>query len=202
MFTGLVDGIGTVIDIDFNNNSARLMVRLPYAVIEAGESIAINGVCLTAVKTDNYQADFDVSSETLAVTNIAQLTSGDKVNCERAMLANTRVGGHMVTGHVDNKLTVISLESCADYVKIFVGNFSNQERLYLINKGCIAIDGVSLTINKVLDTTIELMLVPHTIQNTHFFDLKQGDTVNVEFDYMTRIIANQVKLILADPGFM
>ncbi len=201
MFTGLVDGIGEVLEFRMTSEHAHLSLKLPYAAVQAGESIAVNGVCLTALTDSKYQASFDISSETLAVTNLVSLQKGMEVNCERAVLAHTRMGGHVVTGHVDTKASVISLESSDDYVKLCVGHFSKQESLYIIKKGCVALDGVSLTINRFVDGVIELMLVPHTLQNTHFLDLKVGQILNVEFDYMTRTIAHQLQLMLADSDF-
>lgn len=201
MFTGLVDGVGEVIDFERTAQHAVLKIKLPYDFIQAGESIAINGVCLTALADDKHQAFFDISSETLAITNLEFLKKGMFVNCERAMLAQTRMGGHMVTGHVDTKAAVISLETSDDYVKLGVGHFSKPEQLYLINKGCIALDGVSLTINRACEGIIELMLVPHTLKNTHFLSLKVGQILNVEFDYMTRTIAHQLQMMLTDADF-
>ncbi len=111
---------------------------------------------------------------------------GDTVHCERAIEAGGRLGGHVVTGHVDTTVKVISLETQDDYVKLCVGEFAKEERLFLVKKGCIALNGVSLTINVVSGASISLMLVPHTLQQTTFSDLKIGQVLNVEFDYMTR----------------
>jgi riboflavin synthase len=201
MFTGLVDALGEVVDIRLKTKSAFLKIKLPYTAIVLGESIAINGVCLTVLEFSAGVVSFDVSSETLAITNLGQLQIGDIVNCERALEANARLGGHWVTGHVDTIARVISLESVDDYVKLVIGPFSKSQRLYVIQKGSITVDGVSLTINEISEDHVELMLVPHTIKNTSFSKLKLGQVLNIEFDYMTRTIAHQLKMMLSDAHF-
>lgn len=202
MFTGLVDALGVVVHFESQEHHAVLQLQCPYSHFQLGESIAVNGVCLTLVDFHQQVVTFDISSETLKVTNLGELKIGDRVHCERAMEAGGRLGGHVVTGHVDTTVKVISLETQDDYVKLFVGEFSKEECLFLIKKGSIAINGVSLTINEVNDALISLMLVPHTLQQTTFSDLKIGQILNVEFDYMTRIIAQQLKLLLSDSHFI
>lgn len=201
MFTGLVDAFGVVVHFERQEQHAILKLQCPYSQFQLGESIAVNGVCLTLVEFQQQVVTFDISSETLKVTNLGELKIGDRVHCERALEAHSRLGGHVLTGHVDSTAQVISLETQMDYVKLCVGEFSKEERLFLIKKGSIALNGVSLTINAVSATSIELMLVPHTLQQTTFSDLKIGQILNVEFDYMTRIIAQQLKLLLSDSHF-
>lgn len=202
MFTGLVDALGQVMAIHHHAHHASLQVKCPYLNFQIGESIAINGVCLTLVEFQQQTASFDISPETLKVTNLGQLQIGDRVHCERALQANARLGGHVVTGHVDTTVKVISLETQDDYVKLCVGEFAKEECLFLIKKGCIALNGVSLTINEVFGSSIALMLVPHTLQQTTFSELKIGQMLNVEFDYMTRTIAQQLKLLLSESDFI
>ncbi|HBB53850.1 MAG TPA: riboflavin synthase [Legionellales bacterium] len=201
MFTGLVDALGEVIEFRRQPKSASLTIKFPYTSVVLGESIAVNGVCLTVMQARRDELSFDVSSETLAITNLGQLQVGDTVNGERALQANARLGGHWVTGHVDTITRVISLESLDEYVKLVIGPFSESQRFYLIKKGSITVDGVSLTINELSEDQIELMLVPHTIQNTCFSKIKLGQVLNIEFDYMTRTIAHQLKMMLNDAHF-
>ena len=201
MFTGLIDATAQVLSIEINNQTAFLKLNLPYSSLMVGESIAVNGVCLTLLNAEGACAEFNLSSETLALTHLADLQMGQWVSCERALTTHSRLGGHMVSGHVDKVARVIQLERLGDYVKLVIGPFSENERLFLIKKGSICVDGVSLTINEVLEDGIELMLVPHTIQQTHFAQLTLGQMVNIEFDCMTRTIAHQLKIMLTDEQF-
>lgn len=202
MFTGLVDALGVVVYFELQEHHAILKLQCPYSQFQLGESIAVNGVCLTVVEFHQQVVTFNISSESLLVTHLGQLHVGDRVHCERAMQADGRLGGHVLTGHVDTTVKVISFETQDDYVKLRVGDFSKEERIFLIKKGSIALNGVSLTINDVINASIELMLVPHTLQQTTFSDLKIGQILNVEFDYMTRTIAQQLKILLSDSDFI
>lgn len=202
MFTGLVDALGEVVYFEPQEHHAILKLQCPYSQFQLGESIAVNGVCLTVVEFHQQVVTFNISSETILVSHLGQLQVGDRVHCERAMQAGGRWGGHVVTGHVDTTVEVISFETQDDYVKLCVGDFSKEERIFLIKKGSIALNGVSLTINDVIGASIELMLVPHTLRQTTFSDLKIGQILNVEFDYMTRTIAQQLKILISDSDFM
>jgi riboflavin synthase len=201
MFTGLIDAVAEVVDIQLDSNAAFLKLKLPYQSLSLGESIAINGVCLTLLNAQPEAACFNISSETLSLTNLSHLQVGDVVNCERALEAHSRIGGHWVTGHVDTVAQVISLETLGEYVKLLIGRFTETQKLFLIKKGSVTVDGVSLTINELKDTGIELMLIPHTIKHTSFSKLTMGQLVNIEFDYMTRTIAHQLKMMLNDSHF-
>ena len=160
--------------------------------LNEGESIAINGVCLTLLKDNNSQLAFDVSPETLNITTLGELSLEDYVNIERAMSASSRFGGHYVSGHVDTKAKVQNINIIDDYLEITIGEFLNLAKNYLLPKGSITLNGVSLTINEVTDDYIKVMLVPHTIDVTAFKSIKVGDWLNVEFDYLTRIVAHQI----------
>lgn len=192
MFTGLIEAVGIVKENHVSEHGARLIITVPFQDIIAGESIAVDGVCLTALENGENETSFDVSLETLNKTHLAHLKPLDYVNLERAMQVSSRLGGHYVSGHVDTTAQIISFEAIDTYVKLCVGGFSEKQKAFLITKGSITLNGVSLTINQVLDSHIELMLVPHTLQNTNFMNMQVGQVVNVEFDYMMRIIAHQL----------
>lgn len=192
MFTGLVEKKGIVVSNKSTANGKQLAIAADFCDLESGESIAINGVCLTRLPvTDSLL--FDVSPETLAITSLGELEPGDFVNLERAMVVGARLGGHYVTGHVDCTACISSLNQVDDFLEVSIGGFEKTDFKYLIPKGSITIDGVSLTINSVRNDCIGLMLVPHTLDNTTLKELTVGRKVNVEFDYLARIVAHQLQ---------
>lgn len=198
MFTGLVEAIGIILAKRVDGPHLELEIELPFSQIESGESIAVEGVCLTARPLIGAVVHFDLSQETLDKTCLANLEIGQSVNLERALLVSTRMGGHYVSGHVDKTAEVFGFEPCDNYVKLCIGGFSPEDKKYLLPKGSITINGVSLTINAVLDDVIEIMLVPHTLAQTTLSNLKLRQAVNVEFDYFTRIIAHQLQHFLQE----
>lgn len=193
MFTGLIEMQGTVISA-----GRHLVIGAKFSETRAGESIAVNGVCLTLLPNElaeQGQLAFDLSPETLSITTLGQLQIGAKVNLERAVMASgARMGGHYVSGHVDTTAIVKSVLHLEDFVEIIVSQFGIPAAAYLVAKGSITLDGISLTINDVSDDQITIMLVPHTLAMTTFRDIRVGQCVNVEFDYLTRIIAHQLSL--------
>ena len=196
MFTGLIEQCGEVIEHVVGPLGHRLAVRVHGEPVVAGESIAVNGVCLTVLPDTTPGVHFDVSPETLAVTNLAGLQVGAYVNIERAMQASARLGGHYVTGHVDTTACVQSTRVLGEFIELTVAGFARSDVRYLLPKGSITLDGVSLTINAVDEASIRMMLVPHTLQQTTFGTLQVGQRLNVEFDYLTRIIAHQLGSLL------
>lgn len=192
MFTGLIEKQGEVVANVGGEVSSRLLIRAPFEALQPGESIAINGVCLTLLPNSEQQLAFDVSPETLKLTTLGNLSTGDSVNIERAMLATTRFGGHYVSGHVDTTAYLQSVLPVEEYIDMTIGGFAIPAEQYLLPKGSITLDGVSLTINEVVDDCIKVMLVPHTLAMTTLGQLQVGQRVNVEFDYVTRIIAHQL----------
>lgn len=195
MFTGLIETTGQVVANQDKGYANRLSIATSLNQLELGESIAVNGVCLTLLPQDaSNVVHFDVSPETLKLTTLGALQEGDVVNLERAMLASARFGGHYVSGHVDTTAQVHSIETIGDYVQLELSGFDKQAGLYLITKGSITVEGVSLTINAVMEQKIQLMLVPHTLLYTSFNVLEVGQRVNIEFDYLTRIVAHQLQL--------
>jgi riboflavin synthase len=191
MFTGLVEQQGEVLVAPLKVAN-RLVIKSPFKQLTPGESIAVNGVCLTLLPENTEQLSFDLSPETLELTTLGQLIVGDKVNLERAMLATTRFAGHYVSGHVDTTAYLQSMIATGEFLEITIGNFAVNASMYLFPKGSITVDGVSLTINEVSAENIKLMLVPHTLVKTTLGQVKMGQHLNVEFDYLAKIVANQL----------
>lgn len=191
MFTGLIESLGRVVDNQRLGSGRRLMIDLPFDDFKVGESIAVNGVCLTILLFQETPT-FDLSPETLRLTTLGELQPGQWVHIERALLVGSRMGGHYVSGHVDAMASVQCVRSEGEFLEVTFGDFSVQATPYLLPKGSITLDGVSLTINSVVEGTITVMLVPHTLVMTTFGSVVVGQRVNVEFDYLTRIIAHQL----------
>ena len=195
MFTGLVEQKAQIIKQDPVEAGCRLTIRAEIEDIKMGESIAVNGVCLTVLpESTQEQLVFDVSPETLKKTALSQLCADDYVNLERAMMANGRFGGHYVSGHVDTSIRVKKINPVGDFIEMVVGEFLPSEQPYLLSKGSITLDGVSLTINEVSNQCIHVLLIPETIARTTLSDRRVGQYLNVEFDYLTRIVAHQLEL--------
>lgn len=193
MFTGIIENKGKVLANHSKNGANYLIISAVFDALQTGESIAVNGVCLTLLSCAPGELHFDVSPETLKLTTLGSLIPGDSVNLERAMLASTRFGGHYVHGHVDTMLPIIALQTHGEFLEIELGGLTKQNMLYVIHKGSIAVDGVSLTINQLMDSSIKLLLVPHTLSQTSLDTAIVGQLVNIEFDYLTRIVAHQLQ---------
>jgi riboflavin synthase len=194
VFTGLIESKAKVLGNRVNGYSNRLVISASFDNLQAGESIAVNGVCLTLLPSESSELSFDLSPETLNRSALAGLSTGDFVNLERAMCASTRFGGHYVSGHVDAIAQIKSIHSIDEYVEMELSGFSDSSLLYLIPKGSITVEGVSLTINAVINQNVRLMLVPFTLSHTTLGLLKVGQNVNIEFDYLTRIVAHQLQV--------
>ena len=195
MFTGLVTACGVLLCQTRHAAGMRLVFEADddFADLVLGESIAVNGVCLTLLLSQNTtHLTFDVSPETLVATHLGQLKVGDKVNFERALRVSDRLGGHYVTGHVDTVAVVSKLIPAGNCVEVHLAGFSRDARRYLCPKGSVTVDGVSLTINAAKGDKITLMLIPHTLFNTTLSRLQVGQTVNIEFDYLARMVVHQL----------
>ncbi|MFI4962882.1 MAG: riboflavin synthase [Legionellales bacterium] len=195
MFTGLIEQKARVVSNEVSQGVSRLTLASPFEHILPGESIAVNGVCLTVIPQGDSLISFDVSSETINKTTLESLSVQDEVNLERAMQADTRFGGHYVSGHVDGTALVQSIHLLGAYIDLELGGFSAKDMLHLMPKGSITVDGVSLTINSLENRAIKIMLVPHTLSHTTLGTLRAGQQVNIEFDYLSRIVAHQLQHI-------
>jgi len=190
MFTGIIKAKGSIAAMSQKGGDVRLTVRsggLPWSEYEIGESIAVNGVCLTAVALHDDGFDTDVSVETLDVTALKSLGPGSVVNLEPAISLGERLGGHLVSGHVDCVGRVTSRSSDARSVRLVIEIPSEYAR-YVAKKGSVTVDGVSLTINEVSGNTFDLNIIPHTAAVTIIGDCGVGAMVNVEVDLLARYL--------------
>jgi riboflavin synthase len=190
MFTGLIEGVGALHAREPRGGDARLRIAagsLPFAGVALGESIAVNGVCLTVVAFDATGFEADASNETLALTTLGGLPIGAALNLERAMRPDDRLGGHLVSGHVDG---VGRVRAVAPDARAQRWSFDAPASLlrYVAQKGSICVDGVSLTVNAVDAAGFEVALVPHTIAHTAFATTTAGDRVNLEVDLVARYV--------------
>ena len=187
MFTGIVEEIGTINSL--GNNVLTIQAEKVLADIKLGDSISVNGTCLTVVNFTESKFSVDLAPETLRRTAFGNLNPDDTVNLERALAANDRFGGHMVQGHVDATGRVISIRNEGDS-SIF--RISNPKRLkpYLVEKGFIAVDGISLTIVKVFTSSFTLSVIPYTRINTNLRDQLIGGKVNLEVDILAKYVEN------------
>jgi len=190
MFTGIIEGVGRLAALERRGGDVRLTVEvgsLPFDAVQLGESIAVNGVCLTVIEFDANSFAADASNETLALTTLGALNIGDALNLERAMRPTDRLGGHLVSGHVDGLGRVERIEPDARAQR---WRFSAPTQLlrYIAKKGSICVDGVSLTVNEVDDAGFEVALIPHTVANTRFAQTRVNDAVNLEIDLVARYV--------------
>ena len=189
MFTGLVEGVGDITAMRRMAEGLRLAVAPPFPVSELalGESVAVAGACLTVVKVEGRAFQADVSPETLARSTLAMKKIGDRVNLERALRLGDRLGGHLVTGHVDGLGVLRERQQGPEHLAL---TFELSQALALvIEKGSIAVDGVSLTVNAVKDHTFTVNVMPLTSQDTTLASLKVGDRVNLETDIIGKYVA-------------
>jgi riboflavin synthase len=190
MFTGIIQSVGYIQSLENIGGDVRLSIavnHLPMQDVELGESIAVSGVCLTVVAFDQQHFSADVSNETLSRTSLGNLSPGDKVNLERALLASSRIGGHWVSGHVDGIAVVHSVSEDARSQR---WRFHADKQLlrYIAEKGSVAVNGVSLTVNQADAEGFEVNLVPHTIEHTNFSMLAVNSKVNIEVDVIARYV--------------
>jgi riboflavin synthase len=194
MFTGIIEELGQITGLETLDDSIRLKVsgELVRTDLAQGESIAVNGVCLTAAKVTDDGFVADVMLETLNRSSLSQIKIGDKVNLERAMSGAGRFGGHVVQGHVDGVGEIISREPSANWevVKIRIPNDLSK---YVVHKGSITFDGVSLTVNEIADDVVSLSLIPETLRLTTLGTKGVGDKINVEADILAKHIEKLIE---------
>ncbi|QSV45104.1 riboflavin synthase [Geobacter benzoatilyticus] len=189
MFTGLIEDVGTVRRLEKQGMAGRITVatKLPLESIALGDSVAVNGACLTAVAKSGNELTFDASPETLARTTLGTLGIGTPVNLERALRLGDRLGGHIVTGHVDFIATVSERNDIAGN-RVFVFRIPVEFSRYLVAKGSVTIDGISLTVNTVSDTGFSVNIIPHTGSMTTLSGINPGAQVNIETDILGKYI--------------
>ena len=190
MFTGIIQAIGQIKRVEQRQGDVRLTVAtagLDLADAALGDSIAVNGVCLTAIELSPGQFVADVSNETLSTTTVGDTAVGTRVNLECALQAQTRLGGHLVSGHVDGVGKLIERKADARSVR-FTFAMPAEIARYVAQKGSICIDGISLTVNTVDDESFSVNIVPHTLEMTTLGDRQEGDSVNLEVDVIARYL--------------
>jgi len=194
MFTGLIETVGTVGNVTKTAGGLRLEVRTPVATeLSEGESVTVNGVCLTVVRRENGRFFADIGPETMRVTTLGGLQSDQPVNLERAMRADGRFGGHFVQGHVDGIGTVRDLRADGDAHWLTVA-FSPALAPFFVQKGSIAVDGVSLTVAGLGPDHFDVMIIPYTWTNTSLAVLEAGSQVNLECDVVGKYVARAAQL--------
>ncbi len=194
MFTGIIEAIGEIVDLQPSDGDLRLRIRsgkLDLSDVQLGDSIAVNGVCLTAVELPGDGFWADVSGETLANTCVGQWQQGQRVNLEKALTPTTRLGGHLVSGHVDGIGTVSRRWQDARSIRFEIQVADGLAR-YIAHKGSVCVDGTSLTVNAVQGARFELNIVPHTLQETIMDTYQAGTQVNIEVDLLARYLERLV----------
>ncbi len=198
MFTGLVEAICTVKSVSPVSRAMRLAIDLGKLAEETkiGDSIAINGVCLTVAKFAGSLADFDVSSETLTKSTLGKLKPSSPVNTERAMKATDRFGGHFIAGHIDGVATIKTIDKQGQFADI---KFAASPELLdqMVAKGSVAVDGISLTIAELDQNSFSAAIIPQTLEKTTLGKAKIGDTVNIETDIIVKTIKKQLEKMLS-----
>ena len=195
MFTGIVEEVGEIVDVTQLEDSARLRIRGPLVVSDArpGDSIAVNGVCLTVVDPTDDSFGVDVMAETLRRSSLAGASAGATINLERALAAGARLGGHIVQGHVDGTATVAALEPSEHWTAVRFATPREADggvglARYIVEKGSIAVDGVSLTVTEVDDDGFSVGLIPTTLTETTLGSREVGTTVNLEVDVLAKYV--------------
>ncbi|MBW5802297.1 riboflavin synthase [Coxiella endosymbiont of Ornithodoros amblus] len=197
LFTGIIDHCGEIRSIEALPDHTVLSVDTQFSDFRLGESIAIDGVCVTVTQKKLGSFSCDLSPETLACTKARDYKIGGRINLERALRLTDRMGGHFVSGHVDQTGILESQKKHAEFIQMDFKNSLGEWWNYLIPKGSVAVNGVSLTVNSVADDCFSVMLIPHTLERTNLSDLKEGQIVNIEFDLITKIIVQKKREALS-----
>lgn len=195
MFTGIIGTVGSISALESMGGDMRLHIhadQMSYADVRLGDSIAVSGVCLTVIDFGDQKFSVDVSAESLRRTTLGKLTKGDRVNLEKALTPTTRLGGHLVSGHVDGVGEVVSREEEGRSVR-FRLRASDELSRYIAEKGSICIDGISLTVNTVEGREFDVSIVPHTLSNTTLDEFQAGRRFNLEVDIISRYLERLIK---------
>jgi riboflavin synthase len=189
MFTGLIEGLGEIKSIKRLAKGIFLDISTNFSIDnpQKGESIAVNGICLTATEINEKGFAVDVSPETLNRSSLQKIKTSDTVNLERALRATDRLGGHIVSGHIDCAGDIKNIRNLGDFT-IFDFAMPNEYAKYVVEKGSVCIDGISLTVNSCADTSFSVSIIPHTIKMTNLQFKKIGDIVNLEFDIIGKYV--------------
>ena len=189
MFTGIIEETGKVLAFEERETAWRLSLEVHKVTedLNLGDSVAVNGCCLTAVAIEPSRIEFDLLAERVRLTSIGTIGPGGVVNLERALLPTTRMGGHFVTGHIDGTAVIKTIEPRGKdyYLRI---KPSEAGLKYLVHKSCVAVDGISLTVAAVDASGFEIWLIPHTMEHTNLHSKKVGDPVNLEFDLIAKYV--------------
>ena len=189
MFTGIIEETGKVKSLVFKSNGAEIVITCNTILedVKIGDSIAINGVCQTVIQYSPTEFVAEISDETLRVTTLGNLKSGDVVNLERALTLSSRLGGHIVSGHVDCKGKFVDIEKLSDFYNLSFEIPQEQEK-YVVYKGSITINGISLTVAEIEQNIVKVVIIPHTFNNTNLKYLKIGEEVNIETDILGKYV--------------
>ncbi|MFZ0183228.1 MAG: riboflavin synthase [Nitrosotalea sp.] len=192
MFTGIIEGLGNIIRFDkktSNRSAAKMKIKLGKIAkgLKIGDSVAINGVCLTAINISKDIAEFEMIGETIQKTNLGTLQSGNKVNIERSLKVGERLEGHFVLGHVDGVGVISKMDKQPNQIKIWT-KVPKELSKYIIKKGSVTVDGISLTVVDVLKDQFSVSIIPHTMKVTNLSYKKVGDKVNIETDILGKYI--------------
>jgi riboflavin synthase len=194
MFTGIVDHMGIIEQIAQGARSQVIWISSQFNDLTEGESIAVDGICLTVIEPKLSRFRCDISPETWQLSNAKNFLRGKTVNLERSLQVSDRLGGHFVTGHVDQTASIGSQKSHDEFLELTIKDIPSTAMSYVIKKGSIAINGVSLTINQVFQDGFSVMLIPHTLSRTNLSQLNPQDFINIEFDWIAKVIAHQIQL--------
>ena len=194
MFTGIIEELGTVESFVATEGGAKMMIAASVVTSDSkdGDSIAVNGVCLTALEITPGSFSADLSQETLDRSTLGNLKPGSRVNLERAVMPTTRLGGHIVQGHVDGRGEFISATEHGDFWTVRVG-FPSELARYLVHKGSVSVEGISLTIAALGDDHFEIAVIPKTWELTNLSTLKSGDEVNLEVDVIAKYVERMIR---------
>ena len=197
MFTGLVEEVGKVVALKQHPEHIQLMIQAPQLAlhVKLGDSLAVNGCCLTVSQQTSQEMTFDLLAETLVRTNFSNIKPGDFINLETAVKPSTHMGGHFVSGHIDTTAAILTLEQLPTEWKLEIAIPTAYER-YAANQGSMAVDGISLTIAESLPQKVRFSVIPHTWHYTALSQKKVGDLVNLEFDLLAKYVE---KIILCSP---
>ena len=185
MFTGIIEELGEIQAI--TQNKITIKAKTVLEGTNLGDSIAVNGVCLTVTKLNNNEFDADISPETMKVTALGGLKKGNLVNLERAVQVGARLGGHIVSGHIDSNGVIENITKSGDFYNVEI-KLTEESSKYVVKKGSITIDGISLTVANIQGDRVTLAIIPHTFENTNLKTLQKGEFVNIETDILSKYV--------------